>query len=204
MDLKGKIVGCPRYRFKPVQARELHLVYPKFHDQAIEPDYYYERRMSRYLELLNTRGVIYAAIFRYIGVEPTIEGHWRLLCEQNVSYQSRKFMSTKNENSALFYVSVGPFASPRNLRRSAEELEKITHAISPTKRFIYRATFRDVETPAERLVITDEKIRERLTARDRTLVEERTTGATRKTIRDLTQVSDVAYTGSICDIRNLG
>ena len=142
LDLKGKLIGCPRYRFKPVVVDQLPYTYPSFHDQPLEPDFYYERRLRRYLEILNARGIIHAALYRYLGVEPVVIGHWRRLCEQNVSYQSQKYMSTKNANSALFYVSVREDAVPHNLGRDVRELEKITEALSPSKKFIYEAISR--------------------------------------------------------------
>jgi len=193
LDLKGKLVGCPRYRFKEVPPSQLRLTYPKFHDQLLEPDYYFEKRIARYLELLNTKGVIHASMYRYIGAEPIIEGYWRYLCEQDVSLQDQNDMSTKWMNSAVFYVMADPHDIPRNLQRDAKELEKISQAISPSKRFIYRVLFKKgIEALEEVLKIAEKwTFVAPVSLEDSASIEDRQIGALSHAAVEQTKVSDL-------------
>jgi len=140
LDLKGKTIGCARYTLREADYRHLDRVYPPYHDQRLEPDYYYEKRMDKYLKYLREKGVIFASIFKFLGTEPTIEGFWRQLCEQNVSFQNEKYMATKNMNSALFLISADVESLPINIRWDPDELEEITQALSPSKKFEYVAS----------------------------------------------------------------
>jgi len=158
LDLKGKILNCPRYAFRSVDYHHLDRVYPPFHDQSLEPDYYYETRMEKYVTYLREKGVIFASLYKYLGTEPTIEGYWRLLCEQDVSYQDQKYMLTKEENSALFLISADKEKLPINIQWDESELQELTDALSPSKKFRYIVES-EQSTAADNLLIGQENLK---------------------------------------------
>lgn len=139
LDLKGRLLGCPRYALTKPDYRHLDRAYPPFHDQRTEPDYYYEKRLDQFLRYLDEHGVIFASIFRLLGVEPTISGFWRQLCEMNRSRQSEKYMKTKNWNPSVFFVTIDIDSLPMNIRWDSDEFEQVIDSMSASKKFYFQA-----------------------------------------------------------------
>ncbi|MBC7109063.1 MAG: hypothetical protein H5T41_09840 [Methanomassiliicoccales archaeon] len=145
LDRLGKLHNIPRLRLKPVDNENLHLAYPKFHNQSIEPDYYYMQRIKDYLRIFQDRGLIYAEFYKWLTVIPDIVGYWRVLSRQNQTEQVFQSegdvgsyeMATKDRNASTYIVYLDPEKIPLNVLFDSEKYEEFLRDISLSKKFFF-------------------------------------------------------------------
>lgn len=145
LDRLGKLHNIPRLRLKPVDNENLHLAYPKFHNQSIEPDYYYMQRIKDYLRIFQDRGLIYAEFHKWLTVIPDIVGYWRVLSRQNQTEQVFQSegdvgsyeMATKDRNASTYIVYLDPEKIPLNVLFDSEKYEEFLRDISLSKKFFF-------------------------------------------------------------------
>ena len=160
LDVIGNLLSIPRMRLDPPTDPDLYpRTYPPYCLDEVEWDYYYIQRIKKYLQFLNSKGLIHAEVYKNFLIEPIVSGLWRRLAKQNVAYQnilgteegtcvlSRNCMYTKNVNSSVFFVSAFDIDFPTNLPEwSEEEFTELAESLSSSKKFIFEST------RAERLV----------------------------------------------------